>query len=77
MPWPALSYSDRALKAKLSSVFGVSGIPTLVVLDENNKVITTNGRGAVDKDPEGAEFPWKPKPLEQLDGSTVDVRPAS
>ena len=31
----------------------LAGIPTLIILDENGKVITTNGRGAVSSDPEG------------------------
>ena len=29
------------------------GIPTLVIVDENGKVITANGRGAVTMDPTG------------------------
>ena len=48
-------------------LFEVSGIPHLVILDENDKIITDNGRAAVSSDPEGKEFPWHPKPLEELD----------
>ncbi len=73
MPWLALPFSDRARKAKLSQAFGVQGIPTLVVLDEDDKVITKGGRGAVDADPDGLEFPWRPKPFEKLNGNTVDL----
>ena len=73
MPWLALTYSDRALKAKLGDVFDVEGIHTLVVLDESNRVITTNGHAAVGADPEGKEFPWRPKPLEMLTDATVEV----
>ena len=31
----------------------LSGIPSLIILDEDNKVITTNGRAAVGSDAEG------------------------
>ena len=48
-----------------------SGIPTLVVVDENRKLITTQGRGAVNGDPDGKEFPWHPKPLNKLTGATA------
>ena len=34
------------------------GIPTLVILDEDRNVITTEARMSVMRDPEGAEFPW-------------------
>jgi len=47
------------------------GIPTLVIVDENRKPITTQGRGAVNGDPEGKEFPWHPKPLNKLTGATA------
>ena len=78
MPWLSLPFSERGRKAELSSFFEVDGIPTLIVLDENRKVITTEGRGAVGSDPEGAEFPWKPKAVNALDdaaGSVIDSFP--
>lgn len=53
------------------SLFEVEGIPTLVVLDEQGRVITTEGVDAVRADPTGARFPWRPQPLEQLSGATV------
>ena len=33
-----------------------SGIPTLVILNENGDVITKNGRAAVNIDPDGEVF---------------------
>ena len=60
MPWLALPYADRARKDSLSKKFKVSGIPSFVILDEEGKVITTEGRKAISADPQGAEFPWKP-----------------
>jgi nucleoredoxin len=60
MPWLALDYADRKRKAQLSSMFGVRGIPALVIIDKDGSVITKEGRGAVSEDPEGVSFPWYP-----------------
>jgi nucleoredoxin len=63
MPWLALPFAERDLKATLSKRFKVRGIPTLVILDADGSIITTDGREAVTEDPKGDAFPWKPKPL--------------
>jgi len=47
------------------------GIPTLVLVDEERKLITNQGRGAVSNDSGGKEFPWYPKPLNKLTGATA------
>lgn len=69
MPWAALPFSERDTKAKLSSRFGVQGIPTLIVLNVDGSLITKNGREKVSSDPRGASFPWAPKPLSELIGN--------
>jgi len=72
MPWKALPHGDDR-KDELDSMFEVSGIPTLVVIDaKTGNVITKSGRAMIDSDPEGAEFPWYPKPLNELDGGCVE-----
>ncbi|KAK3248795.1 hypothetical protein CYMTET_41753 [Cymbomonas tetramitiformis] len=68
MPWLALPYEDRDRKAKLSKKFKVSGIPSLVILDDEGKVITTDGRGAVTDSEFIANFPWTPPTLEDVLG---------
>jgi nucleoredoxin len=81
MPWLALPYADRELKNKLSKKFKVSGIPTLVIVDEHGELITTDGRSAIMEDTEGAQFPWKPKSFAESlgdsflakDGKTVGL----
>jgi len=41
--------------------------PTLVLLDgPTGRLITTNGRDALSADLEGKDFPWGPKPLDEL-----------
>jgi len=64
MPWLALPYESRSVKEQLSNKFGISGIPSLVLLDKDRSTITTSGRGAV----MGAlaEFPWHPEPIANL-----------
>lgn len=65
-PWLALDYSDRKRKEQLSSLFGVQGIPTLVIVDADGSVITKEGVSAVRCDPTGNDFPWHPKPVSNL-----------
>jgi nucleoredoxin len=60
MPFASLPFANRAAKDKLSSTFGVSGIPMLVVLDTDGSVLSKKGRNLVSSDPEGMNFPWKP-----------------
>ncbi|XP_038059235.1 nucleoredoxin-like [Patiria miniata] len=72
MPWLALPFGDKRKQA-LSKKFDVQGIPTLVFLDESWNVITTNGRGAISKDPEGKDFPFYPKPVNMLSGDTASA----
>eukprot|EP00004_Rigifila_ramosa_P019573 TRINITY_DN49_c0_g1_i1.p2 TRINITY_DN49_c0_g1~~TRINITY_DN49_c0_g1_i1.p2 ORF type:complete len:428 (-),score=133.42 TRINITY_DN49_c0_g1_i1:57-1286(-) len=67
MPWLALPFENRAAKASLSRMFDVEGIPTFVVLDAAGKTITTDARGAVSADPDGADFPWAPKPASDVE----------
>jgi len=82
MPWIALPFDKRKEKEALSRHFGVSGIPTLVTLDENLEVVSKNARGAASEDPTGASFPWPPQPLEDLtktvecNGFDVNEKPA-
>lgn len=65
-PWLALDYECRKEKELLSNKYGVQGIPSFVVLDKDGSVINTEGRSCVTKDPKGAEFPWYPKPVDDM-----------
>merc|ERR1711975_15993 len=66
MPWLSLPYSERELKEKLSKIFNVEGIPSFHIIEHDGTVINNNGRSAVGGDPEGLEFPWYPKPVNDL-----------
>jgi len=59
MPWLALPFAERSIKNKLSGMFGVSGIPCLVLLDgARGSLITRDGRQVIMQDRFGTNFPW-------------------
>ncbi|XP_067929799.1 nucleoredoxin-like [Watersipora subatra] len=65
MPWLALQFDQRDLKAQISKKHGVRGIPTLVIVNgETGDTITTKGRDKVMSEPDG--FPWPPKSFAEL-----------
>lgn len=47
MPWAAVPYSNRDLCDNLGDMFGVTGIPALVVFKSNGQVISRDGRSDV------------------------------
>ncbi|XP_019347473.1 nucleoredoxin isoform X1 [Alligator mississippiensis] len=74
MPWLAVPYSDEARRSRLNRLYGIQGIPTLIVLDPKGDVITRQGRVEVLNDIECREFPWHPKPvLELTDSNAVQL----
>jgi nucleoredoxin len=58
MPWLALSYSDTRNKL-YKQQFGVTGIPTLVVLNKSGEVVTYDGRSDVQSMREDCIEEWK------------------
>ena len=66
MPWLAIPPGDKR-KAALSTLYEVEGIPTFVLVDgATGATINASGRAAVGGDPEGAEYPWYPKPVNDM-----------
>eukprot|EP00438_Fugacium_kawagutii_P012628 Skav215583 [mRNA] locus=scaffold666:56875:69943:+ [translate_table: standard] len=63
-PWLSVDFNDKATTEKLNKTFKVKGIPSLVILDGDGKLITTEGRAAVSKDPTGEKLPWLPVVLD-------------
>lgn len=47
MPWKMLAFSQRDKKKTLSSLYDVSGIPTLILIDSEGVLITSEGREAI------------------------------
>eukprot|EP00300_Choanocystis_sp_HF-7_P041208 c7878_g1_i2.p1 GENE.c7878_g1_i2~~c7878_g1_i2.p1 ORF type:complete len:187 (+),score=30.38 c7878_g1_i2:29-589(+) len=69
MPWHAIPFENRAAKETLAKLFGVKGIPMLVIVDSDGTIITTDGRNAVENDRSGKNFPWS------TDTAIPDVNP--
>ncbi|KAH3757415.1 carnitine O-palmitoyltransferase 2 [Pelomyxa schiedti] len=60
MPWIALPYDDRDTKQKLSDLYKIQGIPSLVILGPDGTTLTEDGRECIDE--YGAKaFPFTPE----------------
>ncbi|XP_064159708.1 nucleoredoxin-like isoform X1 [Anguilla rostrata] len=66
MPWVAVPYTDEGRRSRLNRLYGIQGIPTLILLDPEGHVITRQGRVEVLNDPECRFFPWQPRPVLEL-----------
>ncbi|KAG0713210.1 Nucleoredoxin [Chionoecetes opilio] len=66
MPWPSLAWEEKEARKELAGSLEVKGIPTLVVLDPDNTVITAEGRSQFSDDPTLERFPWRPQSVEVL-----------
>jgi nucleoredoxin len=69
MPFLALPYSDRTRKEQLSDFYNVSGIPTLVIVGADGAIINKNARGALSADTVVQDYPFHPKPMNDLSES--------
>jgi nucleoredoxin len=59
MPWWCLPYAISTLP-KLAAIYHAHGMPHLVIIDTDGKVITKNGVDELTQDPTGSHFPWRP-----------------
>ncbi len=57
MPWKAIPFEKNEIREALNAKFGVSSIPTLLLIDEATGMYNDNGRQAVMTDPKA--FPWR------------------
>ncbi len=60
MEWPAVKYGSDAANS-LKKQFGVTGIPTLVILSPNGETLSEDGRGDVESTPDSCLATWKKK----------------
>lgn len=58
MPWLRIPFNQEERRRKLARAFDVQAIPTLVILDSRDNIITLDGRTELIEDPEGLNFPW-------------------
>ncbi|KAI1729093.1 thioredoxin-like domain-containing protein [Ditylenchus destructor] len=70
MPWLAFPFDGEILN-RLTRTYDVNGIPTFIIVDEQNNLITRHGRNILLGDPTGAQFPWPRLPIYELTEFTV------
>jgi thiol-disulfide isomerase/thioredoxin len=58
MPFPALPYDDGA-RERLMGAVGLAGIPCLVIVSGDGRVLQRNGRACVAADPAAAGWPYE------------------
>ncbi|KAJ8977011.1 hypothetical protein NQ317_018382 [Molorchus minor] len=66
MPWLTVPFQQTAVRAELAQLYGIRGIPTLLLLDNNGHIITMDARTELAEDPLAQNFPWKPRPVNIL-----------
>jgi len=58
MPWKAVSYEKEEFRTAIAEKFGIRGIPALIVLNSEGKVISKDGRVEVMKSKEKVYDIW-------------------
>ena len=58
MPWLAVPYSSAAVRKELSLKFEVGGIPSLILVNKENVLITDNARAEVNQDTNALVSYW-------------------
>lgn len=58
MPFPALPYDDGA-RERLFNALGVRGVPTLIIVSGDGRVLQRDGRACVAGDPTAAGWPYE------------------
>ncbi|KAF5301096.1 hypothetical protein FQA39_LY10915 [Lamprigera yunnana] len=66
MPWLAIPWQQISIRAELAQLYGIRGIPTLLLLDRNGHLITMDARTELAEDPIAQNFPWKPRAVNIL-----------
>lgn len=65
MPWLAIPFSDSEKRDELEELFKVEGMPHLVIIDENGKVLTDDGV-EIFRDYEAEGYPFTPERIQLL-----------
>lgn len=63
MPWLSIPYGDDRIQI-IGQEYQVESIPTLLLFDTNGKIISTDGRSIIMRNPNG--FPWLPELINDL-----------
>lgn len=58
--WTAVPFADEDTRRRLTEVFKVKAVPTVVVFGQSGRVYTVQGVRAIRADPDCLSFPWSP-----------------
>ena len=73
MPWLAIPFADSDTRSRLDELFNVMGIPYLLILDENGKVVTEDGTEVIRE--YGTEaYPFTPEKIKELKEQEEEAR---
>ncbi|KAL4180703.1 hypothetical protein AMTRI_Chr12g233980 [Amborella trichopoda] len=73
MPWLAIPFSDSTVRSKLDEGFEVYGIPHLVIVGKDSKILTSEGVGTVSE--YGVDgYPFTNERLEELKEQDEEIR---
>lgn len=53
MPWVGIAYEDEKVREDLTALLNIKAIPTLVIMDGEDNIITEEGRMEVNDDLDG------------------------
>lgn len=70
MPWLCFSFGDQRVQ-DVRRAYDVNGIPSFILVDEDNNLITKHGKNSILSDPSLIEYPWKARELYELNEFTV------
>eukprot|EP00042_Codosiga_hollandica_P057021 m.836157 g.836157 ORF g.836157 m.836157 type:complete len:205 (-) comp59479_c0_seq56:121-735(-) len=71
MPWLAFASNDLKSASDLMQHFNVDGIPRVILLDPELKLISKEARRTIMTDRDGQYFPWRPEPIMPLDDAAL------
>jgi len=58
MPWLAVKFDDEEARSQIGEKFGIKGIPALIIVGKDGKIITQDGRTPVSKEKDAAFVQW-------------------
>lgn len=74
MPWLAIPYEDEKRRQDLTDIYNIKGIPSVIIIDPENKVITLDGRCEINEDIEAvvsALFTLSPLLMDVANNNTL------
>ena len=72
MPWLAVPYTDEARISSLKQRYGINGIPTMVILNNEGVLVSYDGRKDIQKDSSACLSKWEQESKQQQNQESKD-----